>query len=41
MSRAKESSHAYLVADNLDQAAEDLARDWSAERRIGWVTDRR
>jgi hypothetical protein len=39
MSRAKEASHAYLVADNLDQAAEDLVREWSAERRMGWVTD--
>jgi hypothetical protein len=39
MSRAQESSHAYLVADNLDQAAEDLVREWSAERRMGWVTD--
>jgi hypothetical protein len=39
LSRAKESSHAYLVADSLDQAAEDLAREWSAERRMAWVTD--
>jgi conjugative relaxase-like TrwC/TraI family protein len=39
MSRAKESSHAYLVADNLDQAAEDLVRDWSAERRMRWAID--
>ena len=39
MSRARESSHAYLVADNLDQAIEDLAREWSAERRMGWATD--
>ncbi|HEY3841732.1 MAG TPA: hypothetical protein VGL48_00645, partial [Acidimicrobiales bacterium] len=27
------------VADNLDQAAEDLVREWSTERRMGWVTD--
>jgi hypothetical protein len=39
MSRAKESSHAYLVADNLDQATEDLVREWSSERRTAWVTD--
>jgi conjugative relaxase-like TrwC/TraI family protein len=39
MSRAKESSHAYLAADNLDQATEDLVREWSAERRMGWATD--
>jgi hypothetical protein len=39
MSRAKESSHAYLVADSLDQAAEDLVRDWSAERRMRWASD--
>jgi hypothetical protein len=39
MSRAKESSHAYLVADNLDQAAEDLVREWSADRRMRWAID--
>jgi hypothetical protein len=39
MSRARESTHADLVADNLDQVVEDLAREWSAERRLGWVTD--
>jgi ATP-dependent exoDNAse (exonuclease V) alpha subunit len=39
MSRAKESSHAYLVADTLDQAAEDLTREWSAERRMRWAID--
>ncbi len=39
MSRAKEASHAYLVADSLDQAAEDLRREWSAERRMGWARD--
>jgi ATP-dependent exoDNAse (exonuclease V) alpha subunit len=39
MSRAKESSHAYLVADSLDQATEDLQREWSAERRMGWAID--
>ena len=25
--------------DNLDQATEDLVREWSAERRMGWATD--
>jgi hypothetical protein len=39
MSRAKEASHAYLVADGLDQATEDLRREWSSERRMGWATD--
>jgi hypothetical protein len=39
MSRAREASHAYLVADSLDQAAEDLQREWSAERRMGWASD--
>jgi conjugative relaxase-like TrwC/TraI family protein len=39
MSRAREASHAYLVADSVDQAAEDLRREWSSERRMGWASD--
>ena len=39
MSRARWSSHVYVVADNLDQAIEDLTRDWSAERRPRWAID--
>ena len=39
MSRARESSHAWVVADDLDQAAEDLSRDWSSERTPTWAID--
>lgn len=39
MSRARHSSHVYVVADTLDQAVEDLVRDWSAEHRPRWAID--
>ena len=39
MSRARESTHAWVVADDLDQAAEDLSRDWSSERTPTWAID--
>jgi ATP-dependent exoDNAse (exonuclease V) alpha subunit len=39
MSRARHSSHVYVVADDVATAAEDLARDWSAERRQLWAID--
>jgi conjugative relaxase-like TrwC/TraI family protein len=39
ISRARRSSHVYVVADDLDQAVEDLVRDWSAERRPRWAID--
>lgn len=39
MSRARQASHIHVVADNIDQAAEDLAHDWSAERRQIWAID--
>lgn len=39
MSRARETSHVYLVADGTDQAVEDLTREWSTERRQRWVID--
>lgn len=39
MSRAKDRSTVYAVADDLDQAKEDLIREWSAERRPAWVID--
>lgn len=39
MSRARESTHAHIVADDLDQAIEDLAREWSTERRERWTID--
>ncbi|MGH9008391.1 MAG: ATP-dependent DNA helicase [Acidimicrobiia bacterium] len=39
MSRARQSSHVYVVADSRDQAVEDLTRDWSAEHRPRWAID--
>ena len=39
MSRAKDRSTVYVVADSMEQAVEDLGRDWSAERRPAWVID--
>ncbi len=39
MSRARHSSHVHVVADNLDQAVEDLGREWSVERRQTWAID--
>ncbi|MDQ1429166.1 MAG: hypothetical protein QOK39_2642, partial [Acidimicrobiaceae bacterium] len=39
MSRARQRSGVYVVADNVDQAAEDLIRDWSVERRAIWAID--
>jgi hypothetical protein len=40
MSRARERSTVYAVADSVEQAAEDLGRTWSHSRRIGWAIDR-
>jgi hypothetical protein len=39
MSRAKETSTVYAVADSLDQAVEDLRWRWAQSRRIGWAID--
>ncbi|MDA8061664.1 MAG: AAA family ATPase, partial [Actinomycetota bacterium] len=39
MSRARHASTAYVVADDLDQAAEDLTRDWAARRTPVWAID--
>jgi len=39
MSRAKDRSTVYVVADTVDMAVEDLTRDWSRERRPAWVID--
>jgi hypothetical protein len=39
MSRARDTSHVYVVADDLDQAVEDLTVEWSADRRQRWVLD--
>jgi conjugative relaxase-like TrwC/TraI family protein len=40
MSRARERSTVYAVADSVEQAAEDLGRSWAQSRRIGWAIDR-
>jgi conjugative relaxase-like TrwC/TraI family protein len=40
MSRAKEHTTVYAVADDLEQAVEDLERSWAMSRRIGWAIDR-
>ncbi|MGH9086676.1 MAG: AAA family ATPase, partial [Acidimicrobiales bacterium] len=39
MSRARLASTAYVVADDLDQAAEDLGRDWNTRRTPVWAID--
>jgi len=39
MSRAHESTHAWVAADDVGQAAEDLRRDWSSERTPTWAID--
>ncbi len=39
MSRAKQASTLYAVADSLDQAVEDLRWRWAQSRRIGWAID--
>jgi hypothetical protein len=39
MSRARGATHAWVVADDLAQAAEDLRRDWSVRRTPTWALD--
>jgi conjugative relaxase-like TrwC/TraI family protein len=39
MSRARDRSTVYVVADSMEQAVEDLGRDWAAERRPAWAID--
>jgi conjugative relaxase-like TrwC/TraI family protein len=39
MSRARDTSHVYAVADDVDQAVDDLFREWSADGRQRWVLD--
>jgi conjugative relaxase-like TrwC/TraI family protein len=39
MSRARDTSHVYVVADDVDQAVEDLTIEWTADRRQRWVLD--
>jgi hypothetical protein len=39
MSRARESTHVWTVADDLPQAVDDLRRDWSTQRTPTWAID--
>ncbi len=39
MSRARERTTLYPVADSPEQATDDLGRSWSHSRRIGWAID--
>jgi hypothetical protein len=39
MSRARDSTHVWTVADDLAQAVEDLRRDWSTQRTPAWALD--
>lgn len=39
MSRVSGTSHAYVAADDLDQAVRNLTVEWSADRRQRWVLD--
>ncbi len=39
MSRARDRSTVYAIADDADLAADDLRRDWSVERRQRWAID--
>jgi hypothetical protein len=39
MSRARQSTHIWTVADDLPQAVDDLRRTWSARRTLTWAID--
>jgi hypothetical protein len=39
MSRARRQSTVHVVADDIEQATEDLQRDWAHERRPRWAID--
>jgi conjugative relaxase-like TrwC/TraI family protein len=39
MSRARQSTHIWTVADDLPQAVDDLRRDWSSQRTPTWAID--
>ena len=39
MSRGRECNTVHVVADSLDQAVEDLSRDWAVDRRARWAID--
>jgi hypothetical protein len=39
MSRARQEATVHVVADDVDQAVEDLQRDWAHEQRPRWAID--
>jgi conjugative relaxase-like TrwC/TraI family protein len=39
LSRTTGPTHIHVVADDSDQAAEDLRREWASERRQHWILD--
>jgi ATP-dependent exoDNAse (exonuclease V) alpha subunit len=39
MSRARHSTRVHVVADDIEQAGEDLVRDWGHQRRQVWALD--
>ncbi len=39
MSRARDTSTAWVVADDVDQAADDLTRDWATRKTPTWALD--
>ena len=39
MSRARERSTVWVIADDVEQAVEDLQRDWRQQRRQRWAID--
>lgn len=39
MSRARESTQVYVVADDAHQAVDDLTKEWGSERRQRWLID--
>jgi hypothetical protein len=39
MSRARTSTTVHVIADDINQAAEDLSREWGHDRRARWAID--
>src|SRR5439155_26470893 len=39
MSRGRQCNTVHVVADSVDQAVEDLTRDWAADHRPRWAID--
>jgi hypothetical protein len=39
MSRARTSTTVHVIADDINQAAEDLSREWGHDTRSRWAID--